>query len=348
VIIIHVTAGFTYLGGVPLLFLTVINIGIDVVAHYAVPLFVFISGYTLCRQYDPARPLADFYRRRFSRIGHPYLIFSLLYYGLSMLEPGYRFEGQATFLAFATANTAYHLWYFMLIAQLYLIFPVLMGWFRKVSARGQMIMLGVAAGVQILWELVYPSAATSLALHAPSLLTWLLNGTVFNMRCALTHVGYLVLGMWMADRAPANLRPPVWRGLLLAVCLLATLVARIWVMQLVQHGGWQAIPMGGLTAATVTGVFLYMGLLRLLYQHARHSAPGWGNTALEWLGERSFGIYLVHVAILSGANALMFRLGIGADQPVFYLLGLGTTLGGSVLLVELINRIPWLRPVIGG
>ena len=80
VIAVHTAAHFTYAPG-PSPVVSA-NIILDVLAHYAAPLFILLSGLTLARRYGRGAAqmsAKSFYARRLTKIVPPYVVFSLFY-----------------------------------------------------------------------------------------------------------------------------------------------------------------------------------------------------------------------------------------------------------------------------
>ena len=77
VIAVHISMNYTRIPDVNLLALT--NVFIYITAHFAVPVFIFISGWVLAARYTGYFSIREFYRRRAKTILIPYLVFSGLY-----------------------------------------------------------------------------------------------------------------------------------------------------------------------------------------------------------------------------------------------------------------------------
>ncbi|MDD4620297.1 MAG: acyltransferase [Methanosarcina sp.] len=77
VVAIHTSANFTKIQNVNLLL--TINVIIDVFSHFAVPLFIFISGFVLSIKYKGQFSQKIFLQKRAKSILLPYIIFSTLY-----------------------------------------------------------------------------------------------------------------------------------------------------------------------------------------------------------------------------------------------------------------------------
>jgi len=56
--------------------LEIVNVIVSAFVHFAIPVFVFISGFVLNEKYEDTFSTAGFYKRRFVSIVLPYLIFS--------------------------------------------------------------------------------------------------------------------------------------------------------------------------------------------------------------------------------------------------------------------------------
>ena len=137
VIAVHVSMNYTRIPGVNLLAL--VNVVVYVVAHFAVPVFIFISGWVLGARHSGEYSLRDFYRHRARTILLPYLFFTALYLVI-VVEGTFGFAGVpapgrvAEALLLGTA--AYHLWFFVLIIQLYLFFPLIARGYDRLDRDG--------------------------------------------------------------------------------------------------------------------------------------------------------------------------------------------------------------------
>jgi probable poly-beta-1,6-N-acetyl-D-glucosamine export protein len=77
VVIIHVTSYFTNVTEIS--YLPIALASLDIYAHFAVPLFVLISGFVLGLNYTGNFNKSDFFKKRIHRILIPYLIWSAVY-----------------------------------------------------------------------------------------------------------------------------------------------------------------------------------------------------------------------------------------------------------------------------
>ena len=125
VIAIHVTAPYIgansdfLLGGMNLAYL------INQAARFAVPLFVLLSGASL--GLGKALPAGQFYRRRVVKLGVPYVCWFAVYTLTQhqSLAPG------ALVRRFLLGQAAPHLYFVVIIFQLYLLYPLLRRWMAR-------------------------------------------------------------------------------------------------------------------------------------------------------------------------------------------------------------------------
>lgn len=98
-----------------------LNIYLDQICRFAVPLFVALSGFSLAKKYlSQSLNIVDFYLRRVTKLLPWYLVFALLFHfwiGAYPDQPLWKI------LLFGRAD--YHLYFVPMIFQFYLLFPLL-------------------------------------------------------------------------------------------------------------------------------------------------------------------------------------------------------------------------------
>ena len=106
-------------------------ITIDQFFRFSVPLFVFISGYTLYSKYSNNFQIWKFYSRRIGRILPWYFFWGIIIYIYlhSQVKPG--FIDYPTWKLILLGKVDYHLYFVSMIFQLYIIFPVLLWLYKK-------------------------------------------------------------------------------------------------------------------------------------------------------------------------------------------------------------------------
>lgn len=135
VIIIHVTAefwtSFNY-GSVQYKF----NILLNSISQFAVPGFVFLSGFVLYYVYhNKEYKILDFYKKRMFKILIPYLICSIIYIILNYYLYNYPMDLKAMVKDIFIGRASFHLYYMVLIIQFYLVFPLLLKIYKKIDNK---------------------------------------------------------------------------------------------------------------------------------------------------------------------------------------------------------------------
>jgi len=275
-----------------------------------VQLFLIASGFGLTwgLLHRPSAPLAlrDFYRRRLSRIYPLWWGAHLLFLplglvagiGLSLTDASFWFSllgirltpGQLYYFAPAW-------WYMGLIVQLYLIYPLLWKALRRIGPA-RLLIAACVAGFVI-------RAIGLLALDA-YLDAWA-RGAIFVTRLPEFVFG-IALAAWLhRDPVAAHRRLHSRRALLLAALAYAL-------------GAVLAIDVLGMTVAPfLLGAAAFVVLYAFLAPAHPSTAQRSTQSALTWVGERSYALYLMHhpfvillVPFGLEAGALQTIGGIGA------------------------------------
>lgn len=128
VVLIHSTSEATVIpesGSLTQIFFYTVN----KLGAFAVPVFIILSGIVLFYRYFDQWKASDsltFYKKRIISVVYPYLAFSLLYYFFyQYLYNGKIFFDSRAFLdLLPLGDAAYHLYYMIIIIQFYLLFPI--------------------------------------------------------------------------------------------------------------------------------------------------------------------------------------------------------------------------------
>ncbi|RHW33266.1 acyltransferase [Lysinibacillus yapensis] len=300
---------------------------LNIFFKYGTPTFIFLSSFVLFYNYAnreiTKKMLARFYKKRFLYIIIPYLLFSLFYFSLTVyLYYDYSFmEAVKIFTKKVLTGKAYtHLYFVFISIQLYLIFPLVLylaqkfKWFSKYS---------IFIGIFIQWAFV------------------LLNNQYFQISLkgsiSLSYMSYYFLGIYLGmyfDQYRAFLKTN--KRHLITLLWLGTGFAYVYVMYLtrVGLGSYDSLVYELLwNAYTYFAALFIFGFAFIVYDKLNEKV----RNVLLYLGEVSFGVYLIHPFFL-----LIYRMIPMAPQdPGYHLFNLGLFLSGlifSVITVELITR----------
>jgi len=304
VILIHATSEGTYIptfgSSTQKLFFSVNMFG-----SFAVPVFIFISGLVLFYGYfDRWKPIDSFkfYGKRLISVVYPYLVFSLFYFlYFPLLFTGKMSLSVSSFLdQLPWGDAGYHLYYMIIIFQFYLLFPLLITLAKsaRLVERG-LALIGLAVQVGF-----YVITYGQVVQHAPSLFI-----TYFAVFLIGASVGihYAAVSAW----ARRN-----WLWLVaLAVLVGAVYVGMFWAARYEKAhiaGYWFRI---AYNAFAVSSGIALIGFGKWLIERA----PRLSKPVLR-LGQVSFGMYLLHPAVLSTFKELVGVPG-GITGFRFYIAG---------------------------
>lgn len=285
---------------------------------FAVPIFLFISGSFVAwaARGDPPRFSWSAVWAGLNRILWPYVIWSLVFYGVVYLIRG---EEISLLGAVRKLATGYPFHFVPLLAFYYLLSPILV----RVAKRWGLIILIVIGLLQLaLLNLVFPGA---LGFEFPAWVRAVVpsyyNGVLADWAI------YFPLGVVCSLNVKAVV---AWVKKLKWVLLGATLV--FYVLYVLSLGSDMRFPVGG-HFAPMTFVWLTLIIQRNAIPQVR---------AFEQLGKRSYGVYLMHlsvlwitVVVLEAVAPALFGVQI-LLQPILFL----ATLGGPLALMRAAAALP--------
>ncbi|MCX4288624.1 MAG: acyltransferase family protein [Duncaniella sp.] len=161
---------------------------IDGAFRQSVPLFVMASSFLLVPLTTGA---TTFFKRRFSRVLVPFIVWSLLYAVVPVLTgsiSGDIWQRVTTILYTANIDSG-HLWFIYMLIGVYLVMPVISPWINQVSKRGEEMFLAIwflstfTGYMMHIFILVFMQQW--IAPHFPTLPAILLVGTATFLACIL-------------------------------------------------------------------------------------------------------------------------------------------------------------------
>lgn len=158
------------------------------ICRISVPLFVMISGYFLLPMSDST---STFFRKRFTRVLYPFLIWAALYAVYFVFTRGDSLEQMVFNILQIPVNFGTlvgHLWYIYMLIGLYILIPILSPWLRSASKKE-------LQGYLCLWAL------TTLLPYIHLVFPGVLGECFWNPTPLLYYytgfVGYLLLGYYL-------------------------------------------------------------------------------------------------------------------------------------------------------
>ena len=344
VIAVHVSMNYTRIPEVNLLALT--NVFIYIVAHFAVPVFIFISGWVLAARYLGEFSIPEFYRRRAKTILIPYLFFTVLYL-LVTVEGTIGFAGvpspERVAEALLLGTGAYHLWFFALIIQFYLLFPLIV--------RGYDLFDQFGAALYLLLSLLFLLGLWNTGAHLMGAYVGPEWYTVL-IRLFPSHLFYFVLGIHVArytDRFRSVLRSLSPTRVIAAAGAGALLVGGMWAATVLLSGGFSGATLGVFCVYRILEPLYYVPVIVALVLAAwRLEAGSILSAASRSFGEHSFGIYLIHpFAIAAGASLWFSLTGFSWADWLTYPVIFAAAVLVSYAVVRVLSGVPYAGWLVG-
>jgi surface polysaccharide O-acyltransferase-like enzyme len=327
-------------------FVTFLYMAIDTFSKCAVPLFVGISGFVLYHKYQGSYSLKVFYKKRFLSVVPQYTLFSLfailfLYVGKMYLGRVWSYTLTDFLYQYFTWGTLYHLWFFVLIIQLYILYPFLEKIFtlsvKNAQAPRLLVFLFV---VQLAY---YLFSAGNIFSTGPA--------TLF-----LAYVFYFVLGMYVRshystikNRVTVVEKHPYG----ICACLLGATVLGTGYTY-IRYFGQDLLPQVITLTMWIEAIitpFYYMIIFTLFVFTAlkiSEMVPNRNTRLLHIIGSYSMGIFLIHAFILYALESVLFtKLGFDVNNGVFFPVVFALVLGLSLAFVYFMNKVPYHEYIIG-
>ncbi|HEY5335042.1 MAG TPA: acyltransferase [Mycobacteriales bacterium] len=275
--------------------------------HFTRGAFFLVTGFVLVHTYG-SRPHLDvlkFWKRRFLLVGVPYLVWSVIYYGVNVpITPDTSLWWRTLGFDLITGRASYQLYFLLVSLQAYVLLPLILKLLRRTAGR-HLWLLGASLVVQLVTLQLIQGTR-----HATGWALVILNHADVMFP---TYQMFLLAGGVVAWHLPriqpvlqAHLRWVPW--IVLGGAAIAELA---FFLQVPAYGVVGA--RGQLQPAAVPwSLAVFLGLYALGLLWARRPRSGRWPTALDVGSKVSFGVYLVHPLVLD----LLFAHGFlaGPDQ----------------------------------
>lgn len=324
VITIHT---LTYFSKMPTITnLTLLYMVVIMLSRYGVPVFLIVSGFVLYNKYNRMFNLNEFYLKRYMTIIPPYLIFSVLY------EIWNRGAITTAFINdLLTGRANQHLWFIILIVEIYIAYPVIMhvyNYFKNHSTTKYFLVF------VFFIDIIYNTYMQPYW-YIPLMLGWLF---------------YFVLGMYIRDNYESinikTISRKYWFLIITVVCIGMVL----GIMQL------ENIHFSKNMLSNLLNIYLFTQLLDILHCTALSVIVFYISMILyrakkakfvSVLGLYSFGIYLIHARIVVVVVVTLYKLGISVNNILFYPCTFMVTLIVSLAAVVILKQLPGHEYIIG-
>ncbi len=290
--------------------------------NFAIPAFVFISGYWLSKK--SIKSLGDyksFLMRRLFRILIPYFVWSFTYIVYGALKTHTIDVGQtAITLLTGRAPGPYYYWFVIMIAQFYIITPLLLYLNRRRYGLALIIILNV------------------LALSARYVSRLYLNCWIPSTMLFYSWIIFFQVGLLVGNSGSDIFGSRHIRFFVLPAILLSLLVSQAEAIIILSRFDNLSVADNPLKFSS----FLYSLCVILGFLFVRTRLRHWPKWVVT-TGRYSFGIYLIHVAILRQTIEVLQKFGINRSlQPLYQFTLVATT---TVLCLLVIGTARKLLPI---
>jgi surface polysaccharide O-acyltransferase-like enzyme len=309
---------------------------LDLLSRLAVPAFMMLTGVLLGYQYGGERPdPRAFLRRRFSRSLLPWLAWAPVYAVTGWLLTGdvsHSAAGLTTFFSYGAG----HLWFLLLIPQMYLLYLV---WPRHHLW---------------IWAAVAVSAQTALAvyrLYGPMPIAVLSQLTLWHGFQLLPFwIGYFAIGL-AAGRELAIRGVPRPNARVIAAAALATVVSAVLLVAVAYNGAPHGAFQQGTGGFLLPQEPLFVISVAILVLFGGPAVVGRSRalaTTTRILSENSLGIYILHpilIYVIGRQLGALLSPGLPVSLAGFLLLTVAG-LAAATLVSVLLSTTP-LAPTLG-
>ncbi|TBL71033.1 acyltransferase [Paenibacillus thalictri] len=315
-------------------------------AKFAVPVFIFITGLVLFYNYEGGVHYGRFVLKRCKDILLPYapwvVLFGVAYNSLTL---GSWEDWKQLGLLLITGKASYHLWYVVMIFQLYLIFPALRYVILPIARRIGAGTAGAAAltilAAAYIW-LTGETAAISNAFgtwHIPVLSDLF---TAYIDRNSLLFIYYFIMG------AAAGLYMERWKAWLqrrkAAIITVYGVYLAVMFYVVVSHFRFQPDLVihydDTLLLQPLMASFLIVSIpaMHLAAAEFTRWAGGKLRRLSDLIGRHSYTAYLAHALVLGGSTWIADLLLPGANTTLRTILSFALCASGSVLTAWLLSQ----------
>lgn len=310
---------------------------LDIISLFAVPLFMFVSGYLFISRHGHADMYGrDFCKKMFLSVLSPYLLFSLLYIIGTCWFNHSNYSAADIVWMMATGSAAVHMVFFRALFGFYVFYPFIIRCFKYCHRKKYLLLYFVAViFLQILWK-----SLNNITFSEHITFYFIL---VFSF---LRYIAYFSFGMatYLYHRRILKWIGQYYARLNLLLVLFVPAIGGCWFaryyLQDYRILEFICFPLN---------LFLYTILIAMLFFVASHLVRknNFGRYAVAYLGNYSFGIFLLHVIFMCCGDRLLLLAGITPDRLIFYPLLFAMMLTLSILAMEIIIHLPCCEYLVG-
>ncbi len=295
--------------------------------RWCVPIFFMVSGALLLGRKE--EPLGIFFKRRANRILLPFIIWSIGYY---IWRQYFWYDGtldvQQFGILFLNNGVYYHLWYLYALIGIYLVVPV----FNVFVNHAKLHLVGY---LSLVWFIVYCGFRY---------FGYQVGSVVPEFFTLSNYVGMIFVGYYFSRVELSK----AWRWAIYIAGVLGAILTIQQTFSLTKaQGAFTSYAMqyeSPFVMATAVALFVWF---RYVIGHRQQHNPDFKPSKLILMISRlSFGIYLLHVALLDVIRTYFHEAGEIYINPIIGMpMQLVIVLVITTFFVWIIEKIPYIRRV---
>ncbi|PWB50780.1 MAG: hypothetical protein C3F06_12040 [Candidatus Methanoperedenaceae archaeon] len=326
--------------------LVFVNVFIDVASHFAVPVFIIVSGIVLSYNYYEHINYKSYYVKRFFSIIPQFLFFSLFYLILSNLILDQRSPSilKVIYRIF-TGRASYHLWFFIILIQFYIVYPLLIKFYIIFSSRHRVRSFII---LSLLIQILYYFISSFLYTGYDQILLRLFD--YYIRHAFLSYIFYFVIGIHFGRNFDSikNYINNVNDKIVILLLILSNIFVYFVRIKGMETPGYE-----------IDKLFLLPSEITEPLQYTLSFILMWKITSklikrndlivrlLKDIGKFSFGIYLVHVFFIMVLTRILEPINITFSDWIFYPIMFFCVSILSYLTCKIISYTPFSYYVIG-
>ncbi|TVX86776.1 acyltransferase [Paenibacillus agilis] len=321
--------------------------------------FVFISTVLLFYSRHSSMKYGAFLKRRAQGLLVPFALWTLIYCAFILQGDMFTLDGWMKMLQqFVNPTYGYHLWFILMIFQLYLLFPWLLKIVHKVQIKIRAITLEKGMKISKRWLvlLMIGIGLLHLALMdwsyriAPGWTSDASGAAAYMLGHRTMFAGMYILYIAMGILCAYLL--PEWRRWVQRVLPWSAMVfgaAYLYSSYRLLAGGVEPVNVNISTYLKPSIAILAVSQMLLLYVLALNIVKRQGMLyrCLKWIGSYSFPAYLVHALVLSGVALWTRTLMLEGQHFIVTIITWVVVAVGSLLLSKMMELMPYGKWLTG-
>ncbi|GEM_PF-1679818 len=313
--------------------------------------FMAVSGFVLTNKYAPDTNWMEFYTKRLRAVVPPYIAFSAINVVGLAWGTNDSHGLQRIIKAIAKGDSAAHMWFFVSIIQLYLLFPLIYKiylWFESRQRAIWPVVISFALfalwiGLEAFVRVIGPDRGTHQGFDAAI--------EVLPPRVFLNGLPFFVMGIYarrhyeMIKEKVLRMSVPILFMAPFALAVTAALIEANRAATSLRGVYIEETPMALFISCLIKPLLIVLHF-RLAIYLTMH--PSFALAKMfRHIGGLSFGIFLIHVLVQVHVQRSLTSLGFAYDNILLYPVLFALTLCLSYGSVWLLSRLPYSEWYIG-